>query len=104
MPTNLLSSLAAKFRKRYPDLKVRIVRKRLEGAFALTHIDLVQERFVIEIDKALSQPVACFILAHEWAHAVSWHLDPPDRIHGPAFWKAYEETYDIYEKWVESLV
>ncbi len=104
MPTSLLSSLAARYRKRYPDLKVRIVRKRLKDAFAFTRYDQEKRCFIIEIDKSLPQPVACFILAHEWCHAIGWHLDPPDRIHGPAFWKAYEETYDIYEEWVESLV
>jgi predicted metal-dependent hydrolase len=104
MPTSLLSSLAARYRKRYPDLRFRIVRKRLKDAFAYTRFDQKQGIFVVEIDSSIPQAVACFILAHECAHEISWHLDPPDRIHGPAFWKAYEETYDIYEKWVESLV
>jgi hypothetical protein len=80
------------------------VRKRLKDAFAYTRFDQQQGIFIVEIDSSIPQAVACFILGHEIAHPVSWHLDPPDRIHGPAFWKAYEETYDIYEKWVESLV
>lgn len=99
MPTNLLSRLAAYYRRRYPDLKFRIVRANLVEEFATTHV--VDGRFVITLDKKLPQDVACFILAHECAHLLSWHAD--DLEHGPAFWAAYQKTYDEYLKFLGSL-
>jgi Zn-dependent peptidase ImmA (M78 family) len=104
MPTSLLSSLAARYRKRYPDLKFRIVRKHLKGEFALTHFDQNKGCFIVEIDKSLSPEVACFILAHETGHFLSWWTTTPEDHHGEAFWAAYRTTYRIYEEWVESLV
>jgi hypothetical protein len=104
MPTSLLSSLAARYRKRYPDLRFRVVRKRLKDAFAYTHFDQEKGHFVIEMDKSLSQEVACFILCHEICHCCCWNVGNPAVMHGPEFWKSYEENYAIYESWVESLI
>lgn len=100
MPTNLVARLAACYRRLYPDLRFRVVRAKLADAFATTHA--VDGRFIITLDKKLPQDVACFILAHECAHLLSWHAD--DLEHGPAFWAAYQKTYDEYLKFLAALL
>ena len=100
MPANLVARLAARYRRIYPDLKFRVVRARLADAFATAHAD--NGKFIITLDRELSPAVACFILAHEIAHCLSWHLETEE--HGPAFWAAYQKTYDEYLKFLAALV
>jgi hypothetical protein len=100
MPVNVLSRLAAYYRRRFPDLKFRIVRAKLVEDFATTHAD--NGRFIITLDRKLPQDVACFILSHELAHGLSWHMDTEE--HGPAFWAAYQKTYDEYLKFLATLI
>ena len=96
MSATSLSQLAAHYRRRFPDLKFRIVRASLKSEFATTHAD--NGKFIITLDRKLPQDVACFILAHELAHGLSWHMDQEE--HGPAFWSAYQKTYDEYLKYL----
>ena len=98
MPTNIVARLANKIRKRYPHFKFRIKRQYLKDAFATTHLHSESGTYIITIDKDIKQDLAAFLLAHECAHGLSFLVD--DKEHGPAFWSAYEKTYEIYESFL----
>ena len=100
---DLLKRLAARYRKAYPQLKFSIKRVELQGHFALTSHRMDDGTFVIEIDKQERPPAACFILAHEMAHALSWHLCPAGEDHAKPFWDAYQRAYEIYEKFCDEV-
>jgi Zn-dependent peptidase ImmA (M78 family) len=92
-----LRSLSHRLRKRFPNVRVTVrTVAQLHGAFATTEKDGSQ--YLIKIDRNLRQDFAAFILAHEFAHAVSWR-DTKDDDHGPAFWKAYMDCFDVYVAW-----
>lgn len=101
MAKNLIAQLAARYRKRFPGPKVRILRSSLKYTFATCHFDGNKNYFVITLGKDLKEDVALFILSHEWAHTLSWGLDGDEVTHGPAFWAAYEKTYAIYEEFTD---
>lgn len=101
MAKNLIASLAATYRKRFPGPKVRIKRTFLRNEFATCHFDAVHNYFVITLDKNLKEDVALFILSHEWAHALSWGLDGEEVNHGAPFWTAWQKTYEIYEQFAD---
>jgi hypothetical protein len=89
-------SLAARYRKEFPALRLRIRRKRvMDGCFALTWHD--GQSFRIDLLANYPDDVQAFMLAHEVAHCLSWH-EKGDH-HGDAFWAAYRLTYRIYEEW-----
>jgi predicted metal-dependent hydrolase len=96
MPTNLVARLANKIRRKYPHLKFRIKRARLLDAFATTHLVAETGLYVITIDREVPQSLAAFLVAHEAAHAASWHMETEE--HGPAFWSAYQSIYKLYEE------
>jgi hypothetical protein len=98
MPYNLLSDLARRYRKLYPNLKFRIVNANLDDAFATTHLREMDGTFVITFDRKLCVNVKAFLLAHELAHAISWNMD--DLEHGDGFWSCYRRTYAIYADFV----
>lgn len=100
MPTNPVSQLARKYRKLYPGLKFRIVTsKTIQGAFATTHLRPEDGTFVITFPSYMDPHLKCFLLAHEVAHALSWHMDEEE--HGEGFWSAYRKTYDVYAKFCD---
>lgn len=47
--------------------------------------------FSIRINKNLSADARLYVLAHEWAHALSWKKGGPD--HGEAWEKAYGRVW-----------
>lgn len=96
MPENIVAQLAKRYRKAYPHLKFKLVTAKLRGAFATTHIKVEEGLFVITFEKGLEQPLKAFLLAHEIAHAISWHGDVEE--HGDSFWAAYRQTYKIYSE------
>lgn len=100
---DLLKRLAARYRRAYPQLKFSVKRVKLDMDFSLTGHRTEDGAFIIEIDKHERPTVACFILAHEIAHAISWHLCPPEEPHAKPFWDAYERTYMIYEKFCDEV-
>ena len=95
MPSNIVSQLANRIRRRYPHLKFRIKRAVLSDAFATTHLHAATGTYIITIDKEIKPDLAAFLLAHEISHAISWHGDSDE--HGDAYWAAYRQVYAIYE-------
>jgi predicted metal-dependent hydrolase len=92
-----LRSLSHRLRKRFPNVRVTVRSvKPMDGCFAITEKDGSQ--YVISIDKTIPHNFAAFILAHEFAHAVSWR-DTEDDDHGPAFWQAYMQCFQVYCEW-----
>jgi hypothetical protein len=65
-----------------------------------------KNKFVIRIDRKLTENEAVEILLHEVAHALSWnYLDDKlsdeefkKRSHGPTWGVAYAEVYSVYEE------
>jgi len=74
------------------------------NAAALTYFDHKRGLFVIEIEKSLPDYAQPFYLIHEMGHVVSWDMEHPEtgKEHGPAFWRAMESLYPIYESFCES--
>jgi hypothetical protein len=68
----------------------------MKGTFATTETD--GDGYLILIDKGLRTDFACYVLAHDFAHAVSF-TDCDDDDHGPAFWHAYKDCFDVYVDW-----
>jgi hypothetical protein len=99
---NLVARFAGKLRKRFPGPKVKIVRAKQMFTFATCHFDDHKNVFIITLDKELKEDIAVFLLAHEWAHTLSWGLDGFEIAHGPAFWTAYEKTYAVYEEFTDT--
>jgi Zn-dependent peptidase ImmA (M78 family) len=100
MPTNIVAQLARMIRRKYPQLKFRIRRAVLSGAFATTHLIPESGMFIVTIGKEVKPDLAAFLLAHEISHAISWHADTDE--HGDAFWAAYRRVYAIYEAFASS--
>ncbi len=101
---NLLKKLANRYRKEFPQLKFSVRRVSLSKSFELTGFVYADGKFVIEICKSHKDDMACFLLAHALAHAISWHLcQPPEDPHGRPFWDAYERTYKIYEQFCDEV-
>jgi hypothetical protein len=98
---DLLKKLAARYRKEFPGLKFRVHRKPLSQNLGLTSLRFKDGVFFIEIDENASDQATW--LSHEVAHAISWHLDPPDQPHGPAFWNAWQKTWAIYESFCDEV-
>jgi hypothetical protein len=94
---DLLKKLAARYRKNYPYLKFSVRRKKLSTDLGLTGFRNDDGTFIIELDTSYCPAVACFILAHEIAHCLTFSLCPGDKPHDKPFWEAYEKTYRIYE-------
>lgn len=94
-------SLCNRMRRRFPGVKVRVERRSTpDDRLAESWHD--DDTFIIRIDKDIDDAFAQFLLPHEWAHAVSWHVDQWE--HGPAFWKAYKQTYRVYTDWCKEPV
>ncbi len=98
---NIVRRLAGRFRKEYPYLKFSIRRKNLPTDFSLT--GLSDGGFLIEIDRGVRDDVACFIMAHEIAHCLTYHQCPIDKPHDGPFWDAYKRTYEVYEKFCDDV-
>lgn len=98
---DLVKRLANRYRRNYPYLKFSIKRVALPHYFALT--GLKDGLFVIEIDKNCREDMACFIMAHEIAHCLTFHQCPPEDPHADPFWEAYKPAYKIYEKFCDEV-
>jgi hypothetical protein len=99
----LLARLARRYRREFPGIRFRVRRSALKtelGVTGLRHRDGV---FTVELDQSLPEAAMLILLSHEVAHVISWHLDPPERPHGPAFWAAHQRTYEIYEKFCDEV-
>lgn len=93
---NHFRQLANRLKKEFPGVKMSIRRGTVAGdRFADT--DLIDDTFVIVVDKNIEESFACFLLVHEVGHPASWHID--SREHGPAFWKAVKKAYAVYVAW-----
>ena len=95
---------------------IRILRKECPPAFPVSVRRLAlkddgfcqkkSDKFIIGIDKTLTEREAIDTLLHEWSHARAWnHLhDAMDegefekKIHDAAWGVAYSEVYRIYEE------
>lgn len=100
---DLVRKLAARYRKHYPYLKFSIRRTKLAENLGLTGFRNDDGTFVIELDTSYCPAVACFIMAHEIAHCLSFNLCPPDDPHAKPFWEAYQKTYEIYENFCDEV-
>jgi len=60
------------------------------------YLDEDKQKFLIRINKKLSQSEAVFTFLHEMGHAISWHKTDED--HGKTFGIGYAAVYRIYEK------
>jgi hypothetical protein len=90
--------LANRLKRRFSGVRVSVRRGEVgNGEFATTSLDDESGHFLIIVDKSIDVHFACFLLVHEWPHCVSWHVDKKE--HGPAFWKAMRQSYDVYVKW-----
>jgi hypothetical protein len=96
--TKQLRSIAARLRKRFPGIRVTTRRAKLKESIAETTVDADKKTFVITLEKDIDETFAVFVFVHEFAHAVSFHVDG-DNEHGPAFWKAYRTCFEIYCSW-----
>ena len=95
---SLLAKLANTYRKKFPELKFSVKRPKLDTSFELTGFSRKDGKFIIEICATHKDDIACFLLSHALAHAISWHSSqPPEDPHGQPFWDAYKVTYKIYE-------
>jgi len=75
---------------------VKIIRCALKDCWGTCEKKSNPDRFIIRIDKAITDDEAIETLAHEWAHARAW-LDNVDD-HSPYFGVAYSECYQaLYE-------
>lgn len=74
----------------------KIIRCALKDCWGTCEKKSNPDRFIIRIDKGITDDEAIETLAHEWAHARAW-LDNVDD-HSPYFGVAYSECYQaLYE-------
>jgi predicted metal-dependent hydrolase len=93
-----LRSLSHRLRKRFPGVRVTVRRvDPMRHEFAITETDDAGG-YVISIDKHIREDFAAFILAHEFAHVVD-RFDRKQNVHGPTFWQAYQDCFDVYVAW-----
>ena len=60
----------------------------------------VKGRFVIRLNKTLSERQLIDTLIHEWAHGLAWGLE--EDFHGEKWGIAYSKVYRAFLKWQES--
>lgn len=91
------NGLLWKLRKAYPETKVHVKRvefKEEERLLGSCQWIERKKKFRILIEKNISSDFACWVLIHEWAHAVAWN--PPGGWHGPEWGEAYSVCYRIW--------
>ena len=55
---------------------------------------LAKHRLMVRVNKDLPEPVALEVLAHEYAHALSWDIEHERSVSHSSFWGvAYAECY-----------
>lgn len=52
------------------------------------------DRFLIKVNRELSENYSVDVLLHEIAHAISWDKDAD--IHGPSWGRAYSKVYRMF--------
>lgn len=55
-----------------------------------------KNKFIISINKNLSENYSVDVMLHEVAHAVSWDKD--NEVHGLSWGKAYSRVYRLFEE------
>lgn len=63
--------------------------------------DLKENKFIIKINRNLSENYSIDVVIHEIAHAVAWEKDAD--VHGTNWGKAYSKVYRLFlENFIES--
>jgi hypothetical protein len=74
--------------------KVLVVLEDIDDAtIGFTHYNKLQDTFYITIDNRLQYESKCNVLAHEWAHVITWETDTDD--HGDTWATAYGKCYNV---------
>lgn len=88
-----------------PPYPVQITRARLKNDWAYTLLmgKGANKHFEIRIDESLSWPAVVMVLAHEWAHCLVYHADPPHGVVlGAALALTVQVAHGIYPDYARS--
>lgn len=83
------------FKRKFPEYNVNVRRLSIRTDHS-GDCSYVNGKFLIRVQKNLSEVAAINIFLHEWAHILAWHAVGDD--HGIAWGKAYSKVYRIYVK------
>lgn len=81
-----------------PGYNVRVVRTKLKKEHDGEAI-FNKNKFLIKINKNLSEPYSIDVLLHEWGHIISW--DKESDLHGLKWGKAYSKVYRKFLEWLD---
>lgn len=96
LTTKRLRRCARYLREHCPaDAAIHVRRVRLDGV--LGDCGFGKRGYIIRLDNRLPWFAAYMVLAHEWAHAISWHAPGPD--HGSAFGRGMAKVETALEEY-----
>jgi len=96
---NLRNFIKKKVTLKYP-ISVRVLPIAADR-YGDCYFDSKLKKFVIRIDKSISEDTAINTLIHEVAHCICY-FEKEKEEHGKIFGNAYSKAYEIYEEWLDT--